>query len=509
MLRLMIVDDEDTIRNAISTMIDFTSLGYEVIATAKNGMEAFDIICDSYPDVIITDIKMPILNGLELIERAANLDIGINYIILSGYGEFEYAKQAMKYGVQHFLLKPTNKQELIHSLTEIHKNRMENYEKLLIQQQKILQKVRFPMEQCFLIEALEQQQEFSICYQKYSQLLAFPTNCLHVCICTFVEENNLLSFIKDTQGILHKHKITLFFPAISVKNTVIFIMDVDSLELQSILQSKIEELQYASQCVSFQTTFLHFHSTYELFESIIQKISRFSHILCVDSSLVIHEIRNNLTSPWKLRELSSAIENATSDIELDELLLTTFSTSITLESAKKLAIELFLMLNTSATENSLEIACDFFRKIYSCTSIQAIYELLRVIPTKALQTHVSLDSKHKSYISLLKTYVNNHLDAENLSLKWIAENYLFISVGYLSKQFVKEEGERFSDYLNRIRMVEAQKLLLLYNNDNIKNIAKQVGFGNNPHYFSQVFKKYAGCTPSEYWEQNNYSSRQT
>ncbi|MFA9378846.1 MAG: hypothetical protein ACERKZ_19180 [Lachnotalea sp.] len=137
------------------------------------------------------------------------------------------------------------------------------------------------------------------------------------------------------------------FPAISVKNTVILVIDVDSLDLQTLLQNTLEELQYPSQCVSFQTTFLHFHSTYELFDLIVQKISQFSQILCVDASLSVHEIRNNLTSPWKLRELCSAIENATSDTELDELLLTTFSAVLTLESTKKLAIELFLMLNTS------------------------------------------------------------------------------------------------------------------------------------------------------------------
>ena len=68
MLRLMIVDDEQIIREALSSMIDYTSLGYKVIATAKNGMEAYDRIRDDYPDVVITDIKMPILNGLELIE---------------------------------------------------------------------------------------------------------------------------------------------------------------------------------------------------------------------------------------------------------------------------------------------------------------------------------------------------------------------------------------------------------------------------------------------------------
>lgn len=500
MLRLMIVDDEETIRTAISKMIDFTSLGYEVIATAKNGMEAFDIICDSYPDVIITDIKMPILNGLELIERANNLDVSIDYIILSGYGEFEFAKQAMKFGVQHFLLKPTNKQELIHSLIEIHKKRMEERENQRIQQHHILKKVRFPMEQCFLIEALEWQHDFTNCYQKYDQLLSFPSNCLHACICSFVEESHLSAFLKDVQALLEKYHITQFFPIISVKNTVILILDVESLGLQTKLQEGIENLQYPNQLVTFQTSFLHFHTTFELFQSIIQKISRFSQILCIDSTLAIYEIRNNLTSPWKLRELELAMKTAKSESEVDEVLHTTLSMTDSLEAAKKIAIELFLMLSTSVTDSSVDLACDFFRKIYSCTSIQSIYELLRVVPSHTKQEENVTDSKQKSYISLLKTYVNSHLDAEYLSLKWIAENYLFISVGYLSKQFVKEEGERFSDYLNRIRMNEAKKLLALYSNDNIKDIAKQVGFGNNPHYFSQVFKKYVGCTPSEYWE---------
>lgn len=109
MLRLMIVDDEQIIREALSQMIDFESLGYELIATAKNGMEAYDIICDEYPDVVITDIRMPILNGLDLIERSIKTDSKISFILLSGYNDFEYAKQAMKYGVRFYLLKPTDK----------------------------------------------------------------------------------------------------------------------------------------------------------------------------------------------------------------------------------------------------------------------------------------------------------------------------------------------------------------------------------------------------------------
>ena len=84
MLRLLIVDDEPIIREALSEMIDYISLGYKLIGTAKNGMEAYDIICDEYPDVVITDIKMPILNGLELIEKAHKTDQHITFILLSG-----------------------------------------------------------------------------------------------------------------------------------------------------------------------------------------------------------------------------------------------------------------------------------------------------------------------------------------------------------------------------------------------------------------------------------------
>ena len=115
----MIVDDEQIIREALSEMIDYTSIGYELIATTKNGMEAYDVICDEYPDVVITDIRMPILNGLDLIERSMKSDSKITFILLSGYSEFNYAKQAMKYGVRYYLLKPTDKQELIDSLVSI------------------------------------------------------------------------------------------------------------------------------------------------------------------------------------------------------------------------------------------------------------------------------------------------------------------------------------------------------------------------------------------------------
>ena len=106
MYRLVIADDEKTIRETIAHLIDWKSLDIEVVAVCKNGNEAYDAILDEYPDIVLTDIRMPGMSGLEMIRRLRDAGGAIECIILSGYGEFEYAKRAMELGVRYYLLKP-------------------------------------------------------------------------------------------------------------------------------------------------------------------------------------------------------------------------------------------------------------------------------------------------------------------------------------------------------------------------------------------------------------------
>ena len=108
MLKLLIVDDERIIRETMATIIDWNTLDIQLIGTAKDGIEAYNIILDEYPDIVLTDIKMPALSGIELIAKIHEINPQTQFIILSGYGEFEYAKKAMQYGVKHYLLKPCN-----------------------------------------------------------------------------------------------------------------------------------------------------------------------------------------------------------------------------------------------------------------------------------------------------------------------------------------------------------------------------------------------------------------
>ena len=107
-------------------------------------------------------------------------------------------------------------------------------------------------------------------------------------------------------------------------------------------------------------------------------------------------------------------------------------------------------------------------------------------------------SRQKDFIDKTLQYIDQHLSDSNLSLKSIAKNYLFMNVDYVSKQFMKQTGIKFSAYLANARIEKAKQLLLESNGDSIYAIAEEVGFGNNPQYFSQIFKKSTGMTPTAY-----------
>ena len=97
-------------------------------------------------------------------------------------------------------------------------------------------------------------------------------------------------------------------------------------------------------------------------------------------------------------------------------------------------------------------------------------------------------------------YVYQHYDNPDLTLKWISENYLFMNVSYVSRSFTKETGEKFSGFLMKLRIQKAKEILATKDNEKIQNVAELVGCGNTPYYFSKIFKKCTGLTPSAYIE---------
>lgn len=124
MLRMIIVDDERMIRETISAIIDWEALGIQVIGLCKNGLEAYDMILDEYPDIVLTDINMPGLSGLDLIQRITQAARETEFVILSGYGDYTYTREAMRLGIQYYLLKPCSEEDIIEVMQQVKKRCM-------------------------------------------------------------------------------------------------------------------------------------------------------------------------------------------------------------------------------------------------------------------------------------------------------------------------------------------------------------------------------------------------
>ena len=109
MLKVFLVEDEKIMREGIKNNIDWEKEGFSFVGDAGDGELAYPLIQKTQPDILITDIRMPGCSGLELVKRVKELDSALEVIIISGYAHFEYAQQAISYGVGHYLLKPVNK----------------------------------------------------------------------------------------------------------------------------------------------------------------------------------------------------------------------------------------------------------------------------------------------------------------------------------------------------------------------------------------------------------------
>ncbi|RHP33527.1 response regulator transcription factor [Lachnotalea sp. AF33-28] len=497
MLRVLLADDEEIIRNSISKMIPWESLGCELVGAAANGMEAYNMICDSYPDIVITDIKMPILDGLELIERAVLLDKDIEFIVLSGYSDFKFAQKAMKYGVRYYHLKPTRREDLEETLKKISEDARIRAEKEQQRRESILLDLKYPLQKSLLLESLNSPLELKKLFHNYSGFLKFSPEKTAFCLCSFLEEPQLSAFLTDIFQFLKKNGIAMLFPPVYVKNNLSLLLRIKDLTAESALNNYVLSRSYPGQTVGYETRFYHYGSLHEALEVLIMKVSRYGRILFTDPSGRPEEVRNSLTEPLKIGKTEETVLHASETAEIIQALREIFSPVNSLITAQVIAIRLLLQIQNQGAESFLH--AQDLQNLYTLSSVQDILDFTCDLILKqrfAAKGTASLESP----VEKLKLYVDQHLDSENLSLKWLAEHLLFISVGYLSKLFLRTEGEKFSEYLNKKRMERAKELMRVYHNTNIQDIAQEVGFGNNPRYFGQVFKKYTGITPSEYMQ---------
>lgn len=159
MYRLLIVDDEDFEREGMAQLIDWKQYGIEMVGTAWNGVDAFQKIKELHPDMILTDIKMPVMNGIELIRKVREVYPLIEFAVLSGYGEYEYTSQAMEQGVRHYILKPCDEDKVVEAINKVKKDldaRLERVRKEEKYQRYVMPKAR---QQLFRNHLLDRESE--------------------------------------------------------------------------------------------------------------------------------------------------------------------------------------------------------------------------------------------------------------------------------------------------------------------------------------------------------------
>ncbi len=505
MLKLLIVDDEKIIRETLSKHIPWGKLGIRVIGTAQNGLEAYDIIMDEYPDIVMTDIKMPGLSGLELLQRIKRLHPEVEFIILSGYGEFEFAREAMQCGVRHYLLKPFKEELIIQTIKEVSEEIAQKRISSDQQHQSPLKHLDSTMLLNILNEGvardiLGKSSDFSLIYAPYHKFLDFENTPYELCYLYFVDETVLKQTVELIRNFRREYTPGLSFHILYVHQTLLFFFMSYQLEYSG-LDYFMERMQLPEQMISSQYKRIHYDNLQKLLNDVIWKVKRYE-VIYYDNDGALITICNyrSITKDAEhltqllYREDTAAAKNALNELMTllsqitDPVFFRQLSSSVLMYSASRClffsalnATELLLKLRTlSTTREMIQVMVP---------KLHEIFDKYHEVGTKSGGISARIDE-----------YVRNNLSDSNLSLKWIAENYLYMNIDYVSKKFLKETGERFSDYLTRLRIQKAKELLsgTGSENDKILSVAEMVGCGNNPKYFSQLFRKVVGMTPSAY-----------
>lgn len=497
---MIIADDEQIIRESISSQIPWNSLGIEIVGCCKNGLEALETILDKYPDIVMTDIRMPGFTGLELIEKIQQIDRNIQFIILSGYREFEFAQQALHLGVKHYLLKPLSERQIIEAVTETKKECLSQHSIRLILQTN--REFRLKMERAYrkqlIYELFSPRTEPKQIILEYRKLLSLDDSGYVICFFSFLEERFLLDFAQKWYRFLRENVGSQTIDLLYVKNTAAAVIKNGIRREQVANFISCLHFPGESVSVSLQTES---HPTFlPCAEKLLSKLTRYQRILLVDEECRIQEICNYISFFLKLDEIAcqmTAMAQENDQNSVSALLDRTFSEINSIELMHALGANLISNLVSRTGQKQATGFAGMFDDIYVETEPDRIKEILSKGVLTLLFPDIGVEDES---VKKIKAYVSGHLADQNLSLKWIAENRLYMNVDYLSRLFAAKTGEKFSSYLNRTRISRAKELLLRYDTDKIHTVAERVGCGNNPRYFSQVFKKYTGMTPSKYIE---------
>jgi two-component system response regulator YesN len=527
MYKLFIVEDEWFTRNSLVKEIPWADIDCEVIGSADDGLSAIALITASKPDIVISDIRMDGMDGIQLCQRVKHSFAEIRFIIITGHCEFAYAQTAVKLGVEDFILKPTQPDELMAAVKDVtRKIEMENLKRRQFAELQRIIEANIPaLREKFLQELLTEE---GVNQEELTERIAFlnikPGAFYTVCIAIddydqFIKNNTeqdrqlkKLIIKRIGQEISAKYQGGyIFYKESNLLVMVVYQASVlDIYDLAEAIQ--IEVFEYLSLSISLGISSpcpnLSFYRRgfYQAFEALRHKFYLGEKTIAAYED-VYHQ-PNNVTSQnifeksrivnWiKIGDADSAIEQLNLDLQKIEVHMAQGADQIR-NAGMELAILIRgVLLDWNGANQGLISNIDYYEVFNKCASLGEIQGRLAdlICQTTRLIRNANA-TKNGAVVTKIIQYLQSRY-AENIVLDDLAQ-LVYMNPKYICRLIKKETGQNFLEILTEIRIEKAKELLADLTLKTYE-VALRVGI-NDARHFSQMFKKIVGMTPTEYRE---------
>lgn len=482
MYSVLLVDDEYMILKGLEKIINWQDFGFQVVKTAKSAQAALAILEETSIDLIITDVNMPQINGLSLIEEAQKLAYEFEFIVLSGYQEFEYAQQSVKLGGLDYLVKPVDAKMLQQALIKT-KQKLDQ-KKANLTNAKFAHKIA--LEKLFEADLTETQQTELL--ENYQITDTQIMQGITVIAC------NQLTDFTQIEKFAEQYKQKLYFK----NKKQLFIAFIGSAGFLAKFVNELEGQQLIAGASFITvgetvTTMAALNSSYQQAKQLAEIYLFYANQSSFSSNHSRVEWLKQATLPkvslLKFRQAVAIGDENAINQQIEFVYTQLAQNNATPTYVRQVTFLIFSELNRQVNfaQQMYQI---YANKINQSQHIEELKTLIQEILDQKQSSH----SKYSENIQKTLGIVQQEFQTD-LNLKFISDR-LHLNTNYLGQLFKKEIGESFSKYLNDYRIQIARKLLT-DSQLSIADVANQVGYGN-VGYFYRTFKAICGISPKEY-----------
>jgi len=515
MYKLLLVDDEPLILNGLKNLIDWESLDIEISGEASCGKDALDLLVSQPFDILITDIRMSYMNGLELIAEMRRLNMSTRIIILSGYDDFTYIKEAVKFGIENYLLKPVSQSELLSTLmTVLQKIETNLYHMDMLKSNFLIRWMHNTIEKEELLDKAAFL-NIDLGCKNYAVILlkVFNKNAHDkLPLDSTVEkryelENIILKKFRDIGNpLLFKDLDGDYALCISDFN-----QEQYEIICNKILPSCIRNIQSYTNMSTFiavgsiETSYQSVNTSY----SSAKKLLDYRLVMPMKMIVTHLETYNNASTSLNLLQLDyNALKNYILLKNIDQITL--WIDGLFQEISEKEYIDLLMLQNLvleilffaistiksiDSTMNVLNDYPNLYMNVLKLGSFNDFSVWLKATLADIIDVMIITNKKNSSLIGSISAYIQENYN-KNINLDTIAAEF-DKNPAYIGQLFKKEFGQSFTNYINGIRIERAKELLTNQPNLTTMEISAIVGYYNT-NYFYTVFKKLTGETPSDF-----------